>query len=265
MQVKSILTQTKTQKINLLRFYVEPLIKKDQAMPLKIEHSSQHEIKLHQFFEGLHQLMKTTLLAKDFLQIYDLKIRPLDFKGIMSEQKLVDADDDVMVYQELSPKYQVLKSLVSVEIIWFDSQHELHEITPIIHQTALPDLQQIVANITEKTPVILVSRPFDETNSFVKPQVFMDILTKISNASIDAALTAQNKQLRHNFNEPATLNEFIHLLDTPQIIQEILNNNHESPLLSQSMTDMYGFDASNNLSSYLQSIIQHDIIIPKKG
>lgn len=234
-------------------------------MPLKIEHSSQHEIKLHQFFEGLHQLMKTTVSAKDFLQIYDSKIRPFDFKDIISNHKLLDADDNILIYQELPPKYQVLKSLVSVEILWFNSQHELHGFTPIIHQAALPDLQQIVANFTEETPVILVSRSFDQTTSFVTTQGFTDILTKISNASIDAALAAQNKQLRHNFNEPATLNEFIHLLDTPQIIQEILNNNHESPLLSQAMTNMYGFDDSNNLSSYLQSIIQHDIVMPKKG
>lgn len=234
-------------------------------MPLKIEHSSQHEIKLHQFFEALHQLMKTTVSAKDFLQIYDSKIRPFDFKDIISNHKLLDADDNILIYQELPPKYQVLKSLVSVEILWFNSQHELQEIMPIIHQAALPDLQQIVANFTEKTPVILVSRSFDQTTSFVTTQGFTDILTKISNASIDAALAAQNKQLRHNFNEPATLNEFIHLLDTPQIIQEILNNNHESPLLSQAMTNMYGFDDSNNLSGYLQSIIQHDIVMPKKG
>ena len=64
-------------------------------MPLKIEHNNQREIKLHQFFEGIHQLMKTTVSAKDFLQIYDSKIKPLDFKDIMSTQKLLDAEDDL--------------------------------------------------------------------------------------------------------------------------------------------------------------------------
>ena len=234
-------------------------------MPLTKEYNNQREIKLHQFFEGIHQLMKTTVSTKDFLQIYDSEIKPLDFKGVLSQEKLVDAEDDMMVYQELSSKYQVLKSLVSVEIIWFNSQHELNEITAIIHQTVLPDLQQIVANFTEKTPAILVSRSLYDACSFVSPQIFKDILSGISKASIAASLDAQNKQLRHNFNEPATLNKFIHMLDTPQIIQEILNNNYESPLFSQAMADMYGFDDSNTLSSYLQLISQNEIIIPKKG
>lgn len=234
-------------------------------MPLTKEYNNQREIKLHQFFEGIHQLMKTTVSTKDFLQIYDSEIKPLDFKGVLSQEKLVDAEDDMMVYQELSSKYQVLKSLVSVEIIWFNSQHELNEITAIIHQTVLPDLQQIVANFTEKTPAILVSRSLYDACSFVSPQIFKDILSGISKASIAASLDAQNKQLRHNFNEPATLNKFIHMLDTPQIIQEILNNNYESPLFSQAMADMYDFDDSNTLSSYLQLISQNEIIIPKKG
>lgn len=234
-------------------------------MPLTTEYNNQREIKLHQFFEEIHQLMKTTVSTKDFLQIYDSEIKPLDFKGVLSQEKLVDADDDMMVYQELSQKYQVLKSLVLVEIIWFNSQHELNEITTIIHQTVLPHLQQIVANFTEKTPAILVSRSFYDVGSFLSPQIFKDILSGISRASATAALDAQDKQLRHDFNEPATLNEFIHLLDTPQIIQEILNNNHESPLLSQAMTDMYGFDNSNNLSDYLQMISQNEIIISTKG
>lgn len=234
-------------------------------MPLTTEYNNQRELKLHQFFEGIRQLIKTTVSTKDFLQIYDSEITPLDFKGVLSLKKLIDAEDDMMVYQELSSKYQVLKSLVSVEIIWFNSQHELHEINPIIHQAALPDLQQIVANFTEKTPAILVSRSLYDAGSFVSPQLFKDILSGISKASVAASLNAQNKQLRHDFNEPATLNKFIHMLDTPQIIQEILNNNYESPLLSQTMMDMYNFDDSNNLSSYLQLISQNEIIIPKKG
>lgn len=234
-------------------------------MPLKIDHSSRREINLHQFFEGLHQLMKTTVSAKDFLQIYDSKIRPLDFKDIMSTQKLLDAEDDMMIYQELSSKYQVLKNLVLVELIWFDSQHILQESTSLIHESSLPKLQQIISDLTETFPLILVSRSFYDVGSFVTPQKFNDILSEISRASVTAALDAHNKQLRHDFNEPATLNEFIHLLDTPQIIQEILNNNHESPLLSQAMTNMYGFDNSNNLSDYLQTISQNEIIIPKKG
>ena len=98
-------------------------------MPLTIQNNNQREINLHQFFDGLHQLMKTTVSAKDFLQIYDSKIRPLDFKDIMSTQKLLDAEDDMMIYQELSPKYQVLKNLVLVELIWFDNQHTLRETT----------------------------------------------------------------------------------------------------------------------------------------
>lgn len=234
-------------------------------MPLTIEHSNQHEIKLHQFFEGLHQLMKTTLSTKDFLQIYDSKIKPLDFKDVISKQKLMDAEDDMMIYQELSPKYQVLKNLVLVELIWFDSQHILHETVPLIHEAALPKLQQIISDLTETFPLILVSRSFDDAVSFVSPQKFDDILSGISRASVTAALDDENKQLRHDFNEPAVLNEFIHMLDTPQIIQEILTNNHESPLLSQAMTDMYGFDGSNNLSGYLQTISKNEIIVPKKG
>ena len=234
-------------------------------MPLTIQNNNQREINLHQFFQGIHQLMKTALSTKDFLQIYDSKIRPLDFKDVISKQKLMDAEDDMMIYQDLSPKYQVLKNLVLVELIWFDSQHILHETVPLIHEAALPKLQQIISDLTETFPLILVSRSFDDAVSFVSPQKFDDILSEISRASVTAALATQNKQLRHNFNEPATLNEFIHLLDTPQIIQEILNNNHESPLLSQAMTNMYGFDNSNDLSSYLQSIVQHDIILPKKG